>query len=57
MNTDLTKPYKGDSSPGKHTQQGHASKNWITVPMGTANEGYAHDFYSGLHTQSFALQP
>lgn len=24
--------------------------------MGTANEGYAHDFYSGLHTQSFALQ-
>lgn len=53
MNSDLTKPpWEGDSSPGKHTQQEHA----ITVPMGTANEGYAHNFCSGLHTQSFALQ-
>lgn len=42
--------------PGEHTQEEHASKNWITVPMGTANEGYAHNFHSGLHAQSLALQ-
>lgn len=44
------------SGSGEHTQEEHASKNWITVPMGTANEGYVDDLHSGLHTQSLALQ-